>query len=335
MRRRQALPTVTAMSLLRFLELPVPAFPAVPAAVAADTFPPSVSGSTPRSMSRLGRMVLAEARPPVQIIFLLRLVAFATAVDGIGRLAGAGMLGLAGWSMIWMAVYVFNGISDVDADRRNGSDRPIASGRLPVGTATQAVVLLALAGLGLCALCSGRLVALGLTGLLIGWRYSAGRVPLKATTGGIALAAAIGVLLCYAAGVVIAGRSAGTATLVFGIAEAAWLGLCAATKDLSDVEGDRLTGRRTWPIVFGDRGARRLVAVASASLAAVFAALAVLSGGGLPVAAGTAAVGGVALSIAVLRCPAAGTRAARRRPYRALMVTQYAVNVSLLISPLA
>jgi len=87
--------------------------------------------------------------------------------------------------------------------------------------------------------------------------------------------------------------------------------------------------------VFGDRVARRLVALASGSLAAVFAALALLSGGGLAVAAATAAVGGVALSVAVLCSPATGNRAARRRPYRTLMVTQYAVNVTLLISPLA
>jgi len=315
------------MTLLQFLEIPAPAFPAVPPAAAADTLRPSVF--------RVGRMLLAESRPPVQIVFLLRLVAFAAAVDGVGRLAGTGLLGLAGWSMIWMSVYVFNGVSDVDADRRNGSGRPIASGRLPVGTAAQAAVLLAVTGLGLCALCSSRLTVLGLAGLLIGWRYSAGRAPLKATTGGIALAAGSGVLLCYAAGVAIAGRSAGAATVAFGIAEAAWLGLCAATKDFSDVEGDRLTGRRTWPIVFGDRVARRLVALASGSLAAVFAALALLSGGGLAVAAATAAVGGVALSVAVLCSPATGNRAARRRPYRTLMVTQYAVNVTLLISPLA
>jgi 4-hydroxybenzoate polyprenyltransferase/chlorophyll synthase len=283
-------------------------------------------------MSRLGRMLLAESRPPVQIVFLLRLVAFAAAVGGLGRLAGTGLLGLAGWSMIWMAVYVFNGVSDVDADRRNGSGRPIASGRLPVGTAAHAAVLLAVAGLGLCVLCSGRLMVLGLTGLLIGWLYSAGRMPLKATTGGIALAAASGVLLCYAAGVAIAGRAAGTATVGFGVAEAAWLGLCAATKDFSDVEGDRLTGRRTWPIVFGDRGARRLVAVASGSLAAVFAAVAWLSGGELAVAADTAAVGGVAVAVAVLCSPATGSRVARRRPYRTLMVAQYAVNVALLVT---
>ena len=137
------------MTLLQFLEIPAPAFPAVPPAAAADTLRPSVF--------RVGRMLLAESRPPVQIVFLLRLVAFAAAVDGVGRLAGTGLLGLAGWSMIWMSVYVFNGVSDVDADRRNGSGRPIASGRLPVGTAAQAAVLLAVTGLGLCALCLRRL----------------------------------------------------------------------------------------------------------------------------------------------------------------------------------
>ena len=327
MRPGHAGPDCGAMTFPQLLEIPGSAFYRLPATAAADTVRPS--------MSRLVRMVLAESRPPVQIVFLLRLTAFAAAAGGLGRLAGSGAPAVLGWSMIWMAVYVFNGVSDVDADRENASGRPIASGRLPVDAARQAAALLAVLGLGLCAVHSGRLVLLGLAALAIGWRYSAGRVPLKTTTAGTTLAVGSGVLLCYAAGAAIAGGTAAAATVAFGVAEAAWLGLCAATKDFSDVEGDRLTGRRTWPIVLGERGARRLVAVASGSLAAVFAGLAVIGGGGLPVAAGTAAVGGVALSAAVLWLPMSGSRAARRRPYRTLMVTQYAVNIALLVSAVA
>jgi 4-hydroxybenzoate polyprenyltransferase len=192
--------------------------------------------------------------------------------------------------------------------------------------------VLAVAGTGLCALCSVRLMLVGLVALAIGWCYSAGPAPLKATAGGVTLAGVSVVLLCYAAGAAIAGGTAPRAAVAFGVAEAVWLGLCGTTKDFSDIEGDRLTGRRTWPIVLGDRRTRRLVAVASGSLAAIFAAVAWLSGGAMLAAAATAAVGGVAVSIAVLCSPATGSRVARRWPYRALMMTQYAVNVVLLVS---
>jgi 4-hydroxybenzoate polyprenyltransferase len=276
-------------------------------------------------------MVVAESRPPVQIVFLLRMVAFTAASGGIGRLTGMGCLGVLGWSLLSMAVYVFNGISDVDGDRTNASGRPIARGELAPEVALEVTGVLAAAGLSLCALCCGRLVLLGLAALVLGGRYSAGRLPLKATTAGVTVSVGGGVLLCYAAGAVIAGPGTAPATAVFGLAEAAWVGLCAVTKDFSDVEGDRLAGRRTWPIVFGERGARQIVAACSAALAAVFVGLAALGTAGMTAAAGLAALGALAVAAAVLLVPVTGDRATRRRPYRTLMVTQYAVNAALLL----
>jgi 4-hydroxybenzoate polyprenyltransferase len=286
------------------------------------------------AIPELVRMIVSESRPPVQVVFLLRLVSFAAAAGGLSRLAGAGAAGVLGWLLLSMAVYVLNGISDVEGDRANDSRRPIAGGRLPVDVALRATAVLALAGLGLCALCSGRLVLVGMAALILGWRYSAGRVPLKATTAGIAVTAGGGVLLCYAAGAIVAGGVAGPTIGAFGLAEATWLGLCAATKDFSDVDGDRLAGRRTWPIVLGDRRARQLVAACSAALGIAFATLAALTHGAVPVASVTAGAGAAALAVAALRCPAAGGRATRRRPYRILMVTQYAVNAALLVGAL-
>lgn len=297
---------------------------------------PGPVGARRPAFPALVRMIVEESRPPVQLVFLLRLVSFAAAAGGLSGLAGPGpAAGVAGWLLLSMAVYVLNGISDVEGDRANDSRRPIAGGRLPVDVAMHATAVLATAGLGLLALCSGRLVLVGMAALILGWRYSAGRVPLKATTAGIAVAAGGGVLLCYAAGAIIAGGVAGPAVGGFGLAEATWLGLSAATKDFSDVEGDRLAGRRTWPIVLGDRRARQLVAVCSAALGLVFAVLAVVGHGAVPMASATAGIGGAALAAAALRCPATGGRATRRRPYRILMVTQYAVNGALLLGALS
>lgn len=310
-------------------------FPQFQTPTAGDLFrlPAPGAARSPRpAFPTLVRMIVTESRPPVQLVFLLRLVSFAAAAGGLSGLVGAApAAGVLGWLALSVAVYVLNGISDVDGDRANDSRRPIAGGRLPVDVALRATAVLALAGLSLCALCSGRLVLVGMAALILGWRYSAGRVPLKATTAGIALTAGGGVLLCYAAGAILAGGVADPATGAFGLAEATWLGLSAATKDFSDVEGDRLAGRRTWPIVLGDRRARQLVAACSAALGIVFAVLAVLGHGAVPVAAVTAGVGGIALAVATLRCPPTGDRATRRRPYRILMITQYAVNAALLL----
>lgn len=315
------------MTSAHVLDSPAPGIFGIPAGDRSHTSRPPIS--------RLARMVVAESRPPVQIVFLLRMVAFAAASGGIGRLVGIACLGVLGWSLLSMAVYVFNGISDVDGDRTNASGRPIARGELPPDLALRVTGVLAAAGLGLCALCSGRLVLLGLAALVLGGRYSAGRLPLKAATAGVTVSVGGGVLLCYAAGATIAGPGTALTTALFGLAEAAWVGLCAVTKDFSDVEGDRLAGRRTWPIVFGERGARRVVAGCSTALGAVFAALAATGTIGMTVAAGVAALGALAVAAAALLVPATGDRTTRRRPYRTLMVTQYAVNVALLVGAVA
>ncbi|MEN3360435.1 MAG: hypothetical protein V7637_4417 [Mycobacteriales bacterium] len=282
------------------------------------------------------RLVLAETRPAVQLVFLLRVLCFSLTAAGPNprALAGTAAPGIAGWVSVGMAVYLLNGVTDIVGDQVNGSRRPIASGRLPVTTAMRATVSMAAVGLVLCALCDRRLVVLAVAFLCLGYGYSVGPNALKSTRLGFALAVGGGAFLCYSAGAVIGGGMTPRLT-VFAASMALWVGLCSATKDLSDVAGDRLAGRLTWPVVFGDRGARRLISAISLLLGGWFLA-------GVPVlvsqtrpAAAVAGLGAITLAAVVLRRPRRAGRAAGRRPYRTFMAVQYAVNCTVLAGALS
>ncbi len=73
-----------------------------------------------------------------------------------------------------MAIYVFNGVTDVTADLANQSRRPIATGRLRLSTARAGCLLLAAGGIAMCLVVSLVEVWLGLGMLWLGWAYSCG-----------------------------------------------------------------------------------------------------------------------------------------------------------------
>lgn len=294
------------------------------------TSAPAVTGLS------LTRLVLAETRPAVQLVILLRVFSFFCAGTGSHFRATppVAWLGIVGWSFLGLAIYLLNGITDIVGDRRNGSRRPIASGRLPVATAIQATVFLAGTGLVLCALCTSRLVVLGVVFLILGYTYSVGPAALKSTRMGFAIAVGGGAFLCYLAGAVLGG-GVDFRLVAFGASMALWVGLCSATKDLSDVAGDRLAGRQTWPVLLGDRGARRLISVISALLGVWFLVGTPVLGTGTRLAGIAAGLGAVILAATVLRPPRRTGRAAGRRPYRMFMTVQYAVNCTLLAGALS
>lgn len=280
---------------------------------------------------RTGRLVVAESRTVVQFVFLLRLLcALGLAGGGAAWTGWTGVLTVTGWLCLTMAVYVLNGLSDVAGDRENGLDRPIASGRLPLSGAVQATAVLVGAGLLLCALVSRLLVIAAVFMLALGWAYSMGRRPLKATSFGFVPAVGGGALLTYLAGAIGAGTAGDARLAVFAVGMSVWIGVCSAVKDLSDVEGDRLARRCTWPVRYGERRARHLVAAASLVLGCGFAALAAeLAPALLP--ACVPVLGGSAALAAVLLLPVrTADRRARRRPYRVFMGTQYAVHLAVL-----
>lgn len=160
-------------------------------------------------------------------------------------LSGAG-LGMVG--------NVLNDIWDESGDRVNGrADRPLAAGRVSRGTADLCVLWGTLVGLGGAALVSGTMAALALVALGVMAAYS----PLlkrRGIAGNAAVALVAGFPLAY--GALAVGR--GAAGLVPWVL-AAWLHLGRElAKDLVDIPGDRVLGRRTVPILFGETRAVRV-----------------------------------------------------------------------------
>jgi 4-hydroxybenzoate polyprenyltransferase len=305
--------------------LPV-ASPALSAALAPHPERPAVP-------LRLGTLRLAweEARPVVQIVFLLRfLTGLALVERDAGILTWSILAGAGSWSCVTASIYVLNGVSDVAGDRANGSTRPIASGRLPVDTALWTAVALATAGVALSAAVRGPAALLAVLMLALGWAYSMARNPLKKSMPGFMAVVTAGGLLTYLAGWVSVGERPNRELLVFGLAMSLWMGLGGSTKDLSDTDGDRAAGRRTWPVILGERKARIAMAASACTLGCGFFAAATRVAPGL-VASSVVVLAGSVTLVAILLTPlSSGNQWMRRRPYRMFMVTQYVAHLTLL-----
>ncbi|HEY2167470.1 MAG TPA: UbiA family prenyltransferase, partial [Jatrophihabitantaceae bacterium] len=196
--------------------------------------------------------VVAEARPAVQLVFMLR----AAACAGLLRHPSPkSLIGVSGWLLLAVAAYAFNGVTDVTTDTANGSSRPIASGRLRVDVARCWCLALVATGLVMCELASRAEVVAGFAALALGWAYSTGPA-LKESPVAAAFVIGTSAGLSYFAGAAAAGTVT-TRTLCVPMSIALWVALCCAAKDFSDVDGDRLAGRRTWPVLLGHRAAAR------------------------------------------------------------------------------
>jgi 4-hydroxybenzoate polyprenyltransferase len=289
---------------------------------------------------RIGRTAvhcLTEARPSVLVIFLLRYLAGGALAHGSHPAAAARVIaGAFAWVAAIFAIYLFNGVMDIEEDRINGSRRPIAQGHLPSGLAARVAAGAAVASLATSVLLGAGLVWPVMTVLVIGFLYSGPPCFLKR---GVAGTAAVGVslgLLTYWAGVsgsVAAGwRFPGVTWLVFVVAMSGWMGLVGVpAKDLGDVEGDRAAGRRTVPVILGERRARAVIATAAITVAAASVVAGPLLTTSLIVPTAALSGGGLAVAIVSASPLSRGDRRNRRLPYRAFMITQFAVHLSLLM----
>ena len=193
----------------------------------------------------------------------------------LGRVAfppGLGWAALSGVGL-GMAGNVLNDIWDESGDRRNArADRPLASGRVGRGTADLLVLWGTLLGLGSAALVSGTLLGLAVVALGVMAVYSPvlKRAGLR---GNVTVAVVAGFPLAYgalAAGDVVPGFVPWVL--------AAWLHLGReVAKDLVDMGGDHLLGRRTLPIVWGEARARTFALVVLWSFVPVSLLLPVLT----------------------------------------------------------
>jgi 4-hydroxybenzoate polyprenyltransferase len=283
-------------------------------------------------LAYLLRLAWQEARPVVQLIFMLRFLAGVA----LGRGEGGAVVDLSlipaavSWLAATWAIYLLNGVADTVEDRANGSARPIARGDLPARSAAALVWLLCVVGLCVAAFVSKTHVVLVALLLGIGWAYSMGPRPLKNNMVGFVFAVTALGLLTYLAGWhATAAGIPGGALLLFGMAMSMWMGLGGATKDLSDTKGDRLAGRRTLPVLLGERRARIAMVIGASLVGGSFLTFSVAWMSWLLLAAAVACAGSAALAVVALTPLGDGDRCAKRRPYRVFMVTQYLTHLTL------
>jgi 4-hydroxybenzoate polyprenyltransferase len=275
-------------------------------------------------------LCIVEARPVVQVMFLLRFGA------GVALAGGDELLrvlaGFICWACATFFTYLINGVADIVEDRVNGSRRPIARGDLDPEVA--AVVAWAAAVL---AILLG--FALGLTtGLLVvafvacGYVYSGRPFYFKRFTGTTVAVVLLAGGLTYAAGYEVGvGPNGGIASVplvLFGTAMSLWMGLVGAlAKDMPDAAGDRAAGRLTVACRWGERRVRQIVAIAATCVGSLFLLAALRYAPGLLMPALVVQGGGCAVAVLAMSRRTADTRA--RLPYRAFMITQYAAHLSL------
>lgn len=314
----------------------------------------SVNGSKVRT-ARASPVTVAwrcflEARPSVQLIFLLRLLSgWALTVTGTATVTATGtaatpvrplVTGGAAWFGVVTAVYLRNGASDVREDRVNAGRRPIARGLLPPAVAAR--VAWVLAGFGVVAgFATAPLLGLLALGFVAaGWLYSVPPWRLKRRSTGVAVTVLVGLALTYYAGSVIATAPpspgwhvppVGGELLVFGGALTLWAALVGGTtKDLPDLAGDRAAGTRSWLAVWGERRFRYAVSAIALAIGAGFVAAAGQLAPRLLPPAAALFLGAVTVAMLLLTPLSSGSaRAGRRRPYRAFMVTQYVAHLAL------
>jgi len=209
---------------------------------------------------------------PGPVIRFLRPVTLAAPVTGVafGAIAAAAgmpadtiafVCAIASAILLTGASNGINQIADVETDRINRPERPLPSGELTLSQSW------------------GIVTALSAASLLLAWRTGpafticvAATLPVTAAyslpplrTKRIPFLANITIALPRGLLLVVAGWAAGGGALrieawVLGSVAFLYLFGAATTKDFGDVEGDRLTGCVTLPILWGARRAARFVA---------------------------------------------------------------------------
>jgi 4-hydroxybenzoate polyprenyltransferase len=301
---------------------------------ATRRFGPPRIGMLPRGLA----LCFIEARPVVQLVFLLRfLVGYELTASG-RRTIVSGRFALAAVTleMTIMAVYLFDGIMDIAEDRANQSTRPIASGRLSQGFAGYVVVLLAAGSMVGAAILGGPYPAATAVVLLLGYAYCGWPLRLKRTSitaGGTVLVAGI---LAFGWGAAAHPHPYPTPSLaILALAMSLWMGLVGALcKDFTDAPGDSRAGRRTSVIVRGRVATGILVRGNALLVAGVFTLLAWSYAPLLLVPALTVQLGAASICRYCSVLTPFGPDLESQLPYTIFMTTQLFALSLTLVSPM-
>lgn len=299
----------------------------------ASQAPQAAPGSSsPRQLpphtaaAQVAWLCLREARPVVQVVFLVRFTVGALgAWPGEHLPAARVATGALAWFCATASAYLLNGVMDLPEDRANGSRRPLASGALSARAARWAIGLLAPAALFLSVFDLGLFLCVG--GMLfLGWAYSAPPLSAKRRSWSSSLSVTVTGLCAYGAGAQAAGGEPRAGLWLFAAVMSAWMGLVGAfAKDLGDIPGDREGGRRTLAVVRGEKAARTVTAVCAPAVGLAFAVGALAYDPPLLAAALVLLCGACWISW-LCRHPDPGRE---RAPYRAFMVCQYATHLAI------
>ncbi len=179
---------------------------------------------------------------------------------------------------------VWNQVFDAPIDSVNKPTRMIPAGRIDAARATSFGAWLAAGTLVFGWLAGPAFAVFVSLGLLLTWMYSAPPLRLKAhpigANGAIAIARG---LLVPVAGWSLLAPAWASDPWVLGACACVFLLGAASTKDFTDVDGDRAYGCRTWPILYGTRGAARRMTPFVVGAFGLLPAAAYLGGLSIPV----------------------------------------------------
>ena len=297
------------------------------------TGPVSIHRSLATTIATL-RDCLLEARPVVQLVFFVRLLAGAAlAAPWLhGVQVETLLFGGLSWGCAVMYVYLFNGASDIVEDQASHKDRPIARGDLSRATALSWCQGFAAAAV-VTGVLIGPLFALLILAMLgLGHAYSAPGLAFKRHCLGAATVAALGGALTFMAGHLLGGGDfTSPDLLLLAAAMSAWMGgVGSVAKDFSDTRGDAAAGRRTLVLIAGERIARATVAGCALCVSTSFTAAAWLWIPALRFPAIVMLAGSLVVAFLALTGRQGAQGSAARAPYRAFMVTQYAATLSVM-----
>jgi 4-hydroxybenzoate polyprenyltransferase len=184
-------------------------------------------------------------------------------------------LGTAGFSFIVASIYVVNQIVDIESDRINRKLFLLPQGFISIRTAWFLAGLCACGGLAIAVvvIADTALVIISLISLLLGALYNLPPIHLKNNPFGGVCASALGHgMLTFLAGWYLAGaqQNAGgiialTSGLLSGLAPTLANAAVYLATTIPDAPGDRMTGKKTFSVVYGEKK----TAVAAAMLCTV------------------------------------------------------------------
>ena len=151
-----------------------------------------------------------------------------------------------------LSVYLYNDLTDIEIDRLNKLNRPLATGEVSEKNARNLITLLAIMGLSSAFIIHFNVFLLVLTYLALAFLYSFPRVRLKNKFLLNKITVGVGTAISY----LIGGAAVGTIPAPIFLMAAFGLGatISASTVlDLRDIQGDKIHKVKTVPIVWGPK----------------------------------------------------------------------------------